>query len=75
MKSALRIAAVWLLAAPLMAHEGHGTPGQGHTASHYLTEPMHVLSGALLLAAMVGLSLVAWRYFRSSPGSEGHVGR
>jgi hypothetical protein len=75
MKSALRIAAVWLLAAPLMAHEGHGTPGQGHTASHDLTEPMHLLSGALLLAAMAGLSLVAWRYLRSFPGGVRQVGQ
>lgn len=47
-----------------VAHEGHGTPGHGHTWQHYLLEPAHlpvlilvvatVMVGAIYLARLVG---------------------
>jgi len=49
------------------AHEGHGTPGEGTTAVHYFTEPLHV--GGLIVAAIacVFIARVVWR--RSTPAA------
>ncbi|HMO16058.1 MAG TPA: hypothetical protein PKA76_17645 [Pirellulaceae bacterium] len=38
--------------AKAFAHEGHGTPGEGHTVKHYLLEPTHLPS------IIVGVSIV-----------------
>lgn len=35
------------------AHEGHGTPGDGHTVKHFATEPIHVGVVVVALVAAV----------------------
>jgi hypothetical protein len=35
-----------------LAHEGHGTPGHGHTLQHYLLEPAHIPVAILVVATM-----------------------
>jgi len=49
------------------AHPGHGAPGDGWTALHYLTEPLHLPAalGALLLGAL------AWGAIRSRVSGSG----
>ena len=50
-----------LTAVPAMAHPGHGraaTSADGHSISHYVTEPVHaigIVGGLLLVAAVVML--------------------
>jgi len=36
-----------------MAHEGHGTPGQGHTVEHHLLEPVHIPAVILAIAIVL----------------------
>ena len=53
---------LWLmlltLASPAAAHPGHGTPGSESSASHYLSEPVHVLF--LVAALALGLAIAGW---------------
>jgi hypothetical protein len=37
------------------AHPGHGDPARGHGLEHHLTEPVHVLTGLALVAAVLVL--------------------
>ncbi len=39
------------------AHEGHGQSGEGNTARHYLTQPLHV--AGIVVIALVGVGLLA----------------
>jgi hypothetical protein len=60
MKNALAILfALGLFSSPI-AHEGHGTPGQGHTLEHYLIEPAHIPAVILVIAtALLGAFSIA----------------
>lgn len=46
------------LAAPALAHPGHGKDGGSHEMTHYLTEPVHV--APLGLAALAGIAAAAF---------------
>lgn len=47
--TSLCVSGIILMSTEILAHEGHGhISGQGHTASHYLTEPVHLLQFAAL---------------------------
>ena len=50
-----------LTTSAVFAHEGHGTPGEGHTVAHYTTEPLHV-GGWIVAAIACGLiGRVLWK--------------
>lgn len=51
----LRLTALVLAITPaaVLAHEGHGVAGEGHTVEHYVTEPLHVAGFAVLVVATV----------------------
>ncbi len=55
-----------VLISPLaaLAHEGHGKPGEGHTAQHYLLEPIHLPLAVLVAAIVVISALLLRRYFK-----------
>lgn len=56
-----------------LAHEGHGKPGEGHTARHYLLEPVH-LPLALLVAAIIVISaMLLLRYFKRARPVDSRV--
>jgi hypothetical protein len=42
-----------------LLHEGHGQPGQGHTLVHYLSEPVHLVAIALMIAVIAAV----WFWF------------
>lgn len=52
-----------------LAHEGHGhtAVGEGNTAKHYLTEPLHLaqIVGLIAIAAIVAWLAYRWRTARS----------
>lgn len=50
-----------LMAAPALAHPGHGKGGGSHELVHYSTEPAHI--APVVVAAVAGIAtagLVAW---------------
>lgn len=54
-----------LLGADLaFAHPGHGESGQGGTAKHYLTEPLHLVPW--LLIAVLAVSVRVYRRRRNA---------
>ena len=54
MRQCLITLAAVLASAEAFAHEGHGTPGEGQTVAHYVTEPLHV-GGWIVAAIACGL--------------------
>lgn len=61
-KLALPIVSIVLLASAAVAHPGHGEAGQGLTAAHHLTEPVHILAAVtLLVIACAGAALMRAR--------------
>lgn len=51
-------------ASSVLAHEGHGQAGHGHTPQHYLSEPFHLVQ----LLAMAAVALLAgWFVLRKVP--------
>jgi len=63
MRVFMSLLATGVMGMPLMAHEGHGAAGEGHTATHYMTEPIHLVSTFLVLAALSAISVVAYGYW------------
>jgi hypothetical protein len=56
---------------PAFAHEGHGhTAGQGHTAAHYLTEPLHWLQFVALALVVFVIGWVTMKWYFSSNRSR-----
>lgn len=56
----LRLTAIAFAITPatLLAHEGHGVVGEGHTLEHHVTEPMHVAAIVAVVFAGVAFVLV-----------------
>lgn len=54
MKTRLIAAISIVLAGPAMAHPGHGD-GSGYSLHHYLSEPVHAVGIALVVAFLGGL--------------------
>jgi hypothetical protein len=51
-----------LVPASVLAHPGHGEPGEGWTVAHYVAEPLHLLAAVGLVAVFAGgAAIVAHR--------------
>ncbi len=55
MRSLLTTLPCVLLASIATAHEGHGVAGEGHTANHYVTEPVHAGVAVLAIVSAVAV--------------------
>lgn len=54
------------------AHEGHGHAGEGNSAKHYVTEPVHVLQFGLVAAVVLACGWMAMRWFSSKHTHQSH---
>ena len=69
----IRIPLTWLMSPALgsfiysitFAHEGHGHAGEGATAKHYLTEPVHLLQLSSVAVVVIACGWVAVRWYHS----------
>ncbi len=76
--TSLIVAFVWCLSNDLslvLAHEGHGhgVAGQGNTAKHYLTEPVHLAQLFGLVAIAATLVWLGYRWMSSRNPSDNLV--
>lgn len=63
--------AFFTLGCSAWAHEGHGhNPSQGNTATHYFTEPVHLMQFAAIAGAVLFVGWVALKWFYGSPNSK-----
>jgi hydrogenase/urease accessory protein HupE len=58
-RSALIAPTLLTTAAAAVAHPGHGDPSRGSGFLHHLAEPVHILTGLLLVAGVVALARLA----------------
>lgn len=72
MRKSLVLLSLLGLSGQLLAHPGHGHPGQhGFSLLHYLSEPEHVAGLALVMALIGGIG--GWWWKRKSKSRSQHI--